>query len=417
MTIDKFIRRLTSLGLAIALFVLIAAYSIIGTVLPQGLQREFYIENYPSIGSAITTLQFDQVYSSWIFRILLFLFIVNLSGCTLKILPGQLKKIKGGYFPEPKSDAENLHMDNVDLEKFRGILKKKRYSIIQDENGFKATRHRIGNLGSSVTHLGIIIIILGSFIGNIYAQEGFFNMLPGDIKSFPEYGFSLKLDDFRLEYRENGSVDQYYSDLTILKPGVDNTSDTIWVNNPLKVDKVNFYQTSYGWASNLEISDITGENMQAGLLRNGESFFYQPGHLTVYLYGYFPNMTITSQGEPITMTEQELNPHYAVILYEFGNHVASEVLGPGQEFQYKEYKLAFMESELYTGITYRKDFGYNFVMIGSLLMTLGLILSFYYYPKHILVEEGSIKTITRQNTWGFNFQVRQMIEKSAEKEE
>ena len=137
MTIDKFIRRLTSLGLAITLFIFIAAYSIIGTVLPQGLQREFYIESYPSLGSVITTLQFDQVYSSWICRILLFLFIVNLSGCTLKILPGQLKRINKDHFPKPKADGDNLHAENMDLQKFRGILEKKRYAIVEDEKGFK----------------------------------------------------------------------------------------------------------------------------------------------------------------------------------------------------------------------------------------------------------------------------------------
>ncbi|MGM0396169.1 MAG: cytochrome c biogenesis protein ResB [Bacillota bacterium] len=416
MTIDKFIRRLTSLGLAIVLFILIAAYSIIGTVLPQGLQREFYIEGYPSLGNLITTLQFDQVYSSWVFRILLSLFIINLAGCTIRILPGQLRRMNKDYFPKPKVDGENLYAENMDLQKFRGILEKKKYKILQEENGFMATRHKIGNIGSSVTHLGIIVIMLGSFVGNIFAQEGFFNMLPGDIKSFPEYGFSIRLDDFRLGFRENGTVEQYYSDVTVLRPDGEDESDTLWVNNPLNVDKVDFYQTTYGWASNLEITGTEGES-QTALLRNGESYFYQPGHLTVYLYGYFPNMTITAQGEPITMTEQELNPYYAVILYEFGNHVASEILEPGQKFQYKDYELYFQDSTLYTGITFRKDFGYIFVVIGSFLLTMGLLFSFYLYPKHILVERESIRTITRQNTWGFDYQVKQMVEKSADKEE
>jgi len=148
MTIDNFIRRLTSLGLAITLFIFIAAYSIIGTVLPQGLQREFYMESYPSMGSIITSLQFDQVYSSWIFRILLFLFIVNLSGCTLKILPGQLKRMNKDHFPKPGPDGDNLHVENMDLQIFRGILEKKKFRIVEDEKGFRASKHRVGNIGS-----------------------------------------------------------------------------------------------------------------------------------------------------------------------------------------------------------------------------------------------------------------------------
>jgi hypothetical protein len=50
-------------------------------------------------------------------------------------------------------------------------------------------------------------------------------------------------------------------------------------------------------------------------------------------------------------------------------------------------------------------------------MTLGLIFSFYFYPKHIQVEENSIRTITRQNTWGFDYQVKQMVQQSTGKEE
>jgi len=33
------------------------------------------------------------------------------------------------------------------------------------------------------------------------------------------------------------------------------------------------------------------------------------------------------------------------------------------------------------------------------------------------VEENSVRTITRQNTWGFEYQVRQLVQQSVEKEE
>jgi cytochrome c biogenesis protein len=416
MTINKLIRYLTSLGLAIALFIMIAAYSIIGTVLPQGLQREFYIESYNSFGNIILALQFNQVYSSWIFRILLGIFMVNLVGCTLKIIPSQFARLKDAYFPQPKSDGESYELEGTKTIIFREILKRNRFKIIETESGFRASKDRIGSIGSSVTHLGIIIIVLGSFLGNMFAEEGFFNLVPGDIKAFPDYNFSMRLDDFYLGFRDNNTVEQYYSEVTILVPGQQGKKDKLWVNKPVKVQSLNFYQTSYGWASRMSIKDNSGEILESRLLRRGESYFYQPSHMTVYLYGYYPDFNITSQGEPLTMSEKELNPHYAVVIYQFNNHIGSYVLEPGQTIDMKDFTISFDDSVMYTGITYRKDFGYFFVLLGSFAMLLGLILSFYMYPKFVVVDNGRVTPITRQNSWGFNYQIKKMLAKSAERE-
>ena len=395
---------------------MIASYSIIGTVLPQGLQREFYIESYNSLGNIIMALQFDQVYSSWIFRIILGIFIANLVGCTIKILPSQFARLKDTYFPQPKHDGEYYEIGAGTSDSFRELLSKKRYKITNTESGFRASKDRLGSIGSSVTHLGIIVIILGSFLGNLFAEEGFFNLVPGDIKAFPDYNFSMRLDDFYLGFRENNSVEQYYSEVTVLRPGQEERPEKLWVNKPLKVDSLNFYQTSYGWASRLFIKDNSGEILDTKLLRSGESYFYQPSHTTVYLYGYYPDFNITSQGEPLTMSEKENNPHYAVVIYKFSDHIGSYVLEPGQTIDMKDYTISFNDSVMYTGITYRKDFGYFIVLAGSFLMLLGLGLSFYIYPKFISVENGRVTPITRQNSWGFNYQIRKLLAKVTEQE-
>lgn len=402
---------------AILLFILIATYSIIGTVLPQGLAEEIYIRDYPKIGSLIGTLQFDQVYSSWVFRILVGFFIVNLTGCTIKILPSQLKRMQKGYFMKASLDSENLYREDTDIKEFKSLLKKQRYYIEENENGFRASKDKIGNIGSSVTHLGIIIIVLGSFLGNIFAEEGFFNMLPGDIKGFPEYGFSVQLEDFRLAFRENKSVDQYYSDISILRPGQEPQKETLWVNKPIKINDLNFYQTSYGWGNDLSIKDNQGVELERKLLRNGESYFYEPEHVTVFLYGFYPDFFLTNAGEPITMSEKKDNPHYAVILYHLEETVGSYIIQPGEVISYHNVNISFEDSTLYTGLTYRKDFGYFFVVLGSLLLVLGLIFSFYFYPKHIIVDEESIRIATRQNPWGFNYSTKMLVAKSSMKGE
>lgn len=403
---------LTGLPLAIILLVAIAMYSIIGTVLPQGLSVEVYAERYPQFAPWISALQFDHVYTSFVFYVLLGLFVLNLIGCTLKIFPAQLRRLKQDYVMTPRISAEELFDSSINQEMFRSSLTKLRYSIQKTEDGFIASKHRIGHIGSSVTHLGIIVIIVGSIIGAIFAEEGFFNLMPGDVKSFPDYGFAIRLDDFYFGFRENGTVEQYYSEVSVLRSQQPEQTAKLWVNQPLSVDSLSFYQTSYGWASRVLITKNSGEEVMNIWLRKGESTFVQENHMTVYLYGFYPNFTITSEGEPLTMTEEMKNPHYAVILYEYGQHVGSYIVEPGQPIEREDFQITFQDSTLYTGLTYRKDFGYSFVVAGSAIMFLGLMFSFYFTPKQILMTTNSIKVVTRQNPWGLTYQIKKLVEAS-----
>lgn len=408
--IKRIFNFLTGLPFAIVLLLLIALYSVIGTVLPQGLSNEVYLTRYPKLASIILAFQLNKAYTSIFFYILLTFFIINLVGCTLKILPAQIKRFRGLQQVVPGSQALELYQEGLDLEKLKPRLQGNGFSIKEKEQGFLASRHLFGNLGSSITHLGIIIIILGALIGALFADEGFFNLMPGDVRSFPEYGFALRLEDFYLEFRETGVVEQYYSEVSILHSGQEEQKATLWVNNPLSVKPLNFYQTSYGWAGPLKIKNSQGEVVLAKMLRRGEDAFLTDEHLTVYLYGFYPNFTITQDGQPLTMTEELKNPHYAVVLYEYGQHIGSYILEPDQPILHKDYEISFGEGTLYTGLTYRKDFGYIFVLLGSLIMLLGLVLSFYFYPKQVVVTPQSVKVVSRQNAWGLNFKVKKIIE-------
>lgn len=400
---------LTSFKLAIVLFIIIATYSIIGTVLPQGAGTEFYLEKYNSFGSLIVLLQFNKVYSSIIFRFLLFIFLVNLIGCTLNLLPSQMKRLKDDFFLAPRPDSENLWEEGIEIQIFKDALLKKGYKIKDTENGFKAGKHRIGSIGSSVTHLGIVVILVGSFVGNMLAHEGFVNLLPGESKTFMEEGFALKVDDFYLGFREDGSTEQYYSELKIIENGEEVKSKKIWVNNPLNYKGLNFYQSSFGWVSDLIIKDSEGNILEEKILRNNEQSFYQPKHLTVYLYGFYPDFGVDQMGQPYSLTQRMTHPHYAVVLYEFNNYIDSYILEPNQPIKYEDIQIEFGNSRLYTGLIYRRDFGYYFVMLGCAFLFLGLFLSFYLYPKFVIVGDKSIYSVARQNSWGYNLEIKNIL--------
>lgn len=400
---------LTSLKFGIILFLIIAVYSIIGTIIPQGMDVEFYLHQYKTFGSLMVFLQFDHVYSSIIYIIIVFVFIINLVGCTLKILPVQLKKMKNTYVPAKGNNNTNLYENWMNIENIKEVLKKKKFKISDTEDGAYAVKHRMGHIGSSITHLGIVIIILGAVIGNMFVQEGFVSLVPGEKAEFKEHRFSIELNDFYMDYREDKSIEQYYSELTIYEDGQKIKNEKVWVNNPLNYNGIYFYQSNYGWASKFNIKDKDDNLLYESILKDNPHDFYEPENLTIFLYGFFPDFSMDSSGNPITLSQEVKNPAYAVVLYNEDGYVDSHIVSPGEPIGYNDIIIEFVDSVLYTGLTYRQDFGYYYVLVGSIILTLGILLSFYFYPKYILISSDCVMPVTRQNIWGFTVKIKRIL--------
>ena len=108
----RFIRReilpvLTDLRLAIVLLLVIALFSVSGTVIEQGQAPAFYQSNYPEHPAlfgflswkVIQVVGLDHVYRTWWFLSLLVLFGTSLTACTftrqLPALKANFLKLRG----------------------------------------------------------------------------------------------------------------------------------------------------------------------------------------------------------------------------------------------------------------------------------------------------------------------------------
>ena len=77
----------------IILLVIIALFSIIGTVIPQGNIENFYSENYSNFfANMILALDFDKVFSSWWYILLSLLLLINLFLCSVNRFKPIIKK-------------------------------------------------------------------------------------------------------------------------------------------------------------------------------------------------------------------------------------------------------------------------------------------------------------------------------------
>ena len=191
--ITSFIRKeflpvLTDLRLAIILLLIIAAFSIIGTVIEQGQSVAFYQENYPESPAlfgfltwkVIIILGLDHVYRTWWFLSLLIFFGASLTACTFtRQLPALKAARRWKFFDKPRRFQKLALSAEFDVEKddftsiknLTEILQKRRYKVFhEDNNKLYARKGIVGKLGPIVVHIGIVVILLGSILG---AMTGF----------------------------------------------------------------------------------------------------------------------------------------------------------------------------------------------------------------------------------------------------
>ncbi len=266
---------LSSLKLTVVTLLLLAATSILGTVIPQKLSSVQYQQYYGDKAQLIQWLQLDDMYHSVWFMALLGLFVLNLIICSLRRLPAVWRTVTR---PPLVADAALLRclphkaalqsVCSVDeaAKRLQPLLRR-RFSRPRQAVGPEleiclfVERRRYARFGAYVTHLAILLIILGALVGSWFGFDSFVSVMEGETVTqlsggegqVPvELGFGLRCDDFSVSYYEGSArIREYRSLLTILEDGQEVPGYTglpVVVNQPLHYRGLNFYQSSYGLA-------------------------------------------------------------------------------------------------------------------------------------------------------------------------
>ena len=278
----KIIRYLGNLQLAILLLLLIAILSSLGTVIEQEKSPVFYEINYPitkPILGIITSnliLRFglDHIYSSSWFILLLVLFGLSLLSCTLSRQVPSLKLAKLWQFFKQEQNARKFgitfKLTDVSLNEFSYLLRSESYNVVQEGPYLYAYKGLIGKIGPILVHASIICILLGSIFGvlggyvvqEIIPKGEIFhlqNIISSGPLSYVRQDFEGYVRDFKIAYSDEGIIDQFYSDVSILDNNLaPETKKTIFVNEPLRYAGITFYQTDWS------VSNVTVYTKELG---------------------------------------------------------------------------------------------------------------------------------------------------------
>lgn len=194
--------RLSSLKLALALLLALAALAAVGTfdLLPQRLAPEEYAERYGAAGPVLVWLGLDAFHTSLLYRLLIALFLANLAACGLKRGMAGFREAFGRGLP-----AESVELKTSEEEAARR-LSAAGYAILSAAP-LRARRRAFAFLGFPLVHLAIAPLVAGAFWGSVGGRIATQNVSVGrltdrmydwsarDERVMP---FALELREFRL---------------------------------------------------------------------------------------------------------------------------------------------------------------------------------------------------------------------------
>ena len=393
----RFIRRevlpvLTDLRLAIILLLIIALFSVSGTVIEQGQLPDFYQSNYPEHPAlfgflswkVIQVVGLDHVYRTWWFLSLLVLFGTSLTACTFtRQLPALKAAQKWKYYEEPRNFTKlalSAELEGVSLPSITPILQQKSYRIFQEKDDILyARKGMIGKLGPIIVHIGIVAILLGGIWGamtGFMAQEMISSGDTFQVKNIVDAGawssqdvlkdWSVRVNRFWIDYTPTGGIDQFYSDMSVLNnEGKEVNHEKIYVNKPLRYHGVVFYQTDWGISSvrvRLNKSPIFQLPM-AQLDTKGKG----------RLWGtWIPTKPDLSEG--VSLLAKDLQG--MVLIYDAQGKLINTVRA-GMSIPVNGVNLQILDVMGSTGLQIKFDPGIPIVYTGFALLMLGVVMSYF----------------------------------------
>ena len=416
------IQFLSSVKLAIILIIIITLASILGTFIPQQRSIAEYAARYDQFSSLLIRLEITNLYHSWWYIILLFLFSLNILVCTLTRFTPKLRR---SFRPKKEFEKKNLQTAKINyrstknwaLEQTEEGIKKAlssrhyRTKVNKKENRtyFLARKRMLGLFGSDVVHLGLLIILIGGIISGVTGFGANINISEGQTVPVLNADFKLRLEKFETEYWPNGSVKDWKSTVTVLENENPILTKTVEVNHPLSHKGFVFYQSTYGWDwgnASLEIwakKNTDPDFSKKIMLRLGEKAVLEGENIEISLLNFVPDFILNERNQVTTRSLKPNNPAAFLEGWQDGEKIFSGwIFANYPDFARMhsdvetdlKFELKGFEAAQYSGIQMSKDPGVNFIWAGCIILMMGLCLAFFWLPREIkiLVEEAQGKT-------------------------
>jgi len=376
------LRLLSSVKLTIPLLLGLAVVSIYGTILPRTMNLD-----------GMEVSRYELFYQAPLFRLFLALLALNLAVCTWRTIARNLADLP--RFSGLLEREENLTQRQA-LGSARKVgllerdLQQAGYATLRTEQGIIGRKGRPGRWGSTIVHVSVLTVMLGAllaetgFVGtlNIYVGDSSRTVLDWDTMADHDLGFTFRLDHFEPIY--------YPLDLrfALIDPSTDAELATVTTREG---ETVELPDTGY----RAEVRKFIPEQklLILGIYRQGQ--YLGEYHATPNEWRASKDINLGVKIVPTGYRDPLLKQlHSEVSIIEGGRVIRQGVIEVNTPLTHRGvaiYQTAYSRDKFgswYAGFQFSKDPGEPLVWLGSITLSLGLMLAF-------LVPYRSVALVSR----------------------
>jgi len=418
---QRFFRSLADLRFAIAILLIIASFSIIGTVIEQDQSIETYKLNYPLTNRVFGFLSWDiilrfgldHVYKTWWFISFIIMFGVSLLTCTiLQQLPALKISRRCQFFRTPQQFQRlkiSTQLSHSNFHKLLAKIKETQYSVFHQKNIIYAYKGLIGRIAPIIVHFSMILILIGTIVGSVNgfkAQEiipktetfHIQNILSnGQVTLIPKV--STRVNDFWITYTKQTTINQFYSDISILNTdGNEIDRKTIFVNSPARYRGVNYYQTDWNLIG-LRIENQDSKILQYPLVNFGNV------QNKIWIT-WIPETLDFDAGIILLMDNLQ---GYCSVYNEFGEFLGNLELN---EQITSTFPITLIDILSSTGLQIKTDPGIPLIYTGFFFLMLSTLISYITYSQIWIIQDNKkifIGGTTTRATFDFEIEFFKLI--------
>ena len=408
--LNKVWKFFTSIKLTIILLISIAATSIIGTLIPQNENPAAYVKAFGDFAFQLfSILGLFDMYHSWWFQTMILLLTANIVVCSIDRLSATWKII---FAKNPSFRVDRFRGlknketfdDTRSLEQLKELYlpllgRKFRHRCLETtEAGFSifGEKGRWTRLGVYVVHASVIFLLIGGLIGSIFGFDGYANIPEGEAVNSIRIGngdntlpldFQIRCDSFAVSFYDSGMPKEYRSGLTILKDGQPVVQKDIIVNDPLRYNGVNMFQSSYGQLppnqATLNITSAKTGKVYSKKAVVGEAVVLPEQMGTFVLDGLESSASFRGQniGDALRGTLRPAEGESVAVLLPL-RFPSFDKMRRGEQ----AISVAELKPRYYTGLQVTRDPGVGLVYLGFILMILGCYVTFFMSHQQVCVE-------------------------------
>lgn len=417
--IDRVWRFFCSVRAAIWEIAFLALLVLIGTLRGSSVPR-LLADRVPATGPLVERWYAWDVFHSLLFMALLALLAVAIAiGGMINRVPGIWKTIahptittSRGFLrsASPSARIEALTEPGELIEQISTMLKQRRYRVLTMRVGedvhLYADKNRYAKLGTFPFHIALILIMIAGILGAQYGfRETEFIVPEGENRPILHgTDLSIRLDRFDDTYVESGAPAEYTSHITLLDDGEPVDQGSITVNHPLTYRDVVIYQTSFGQAVQLRVSDLANNVLyegavELGLFRSSDNADAPAGVLELREAGV--NLSIIApdanprnnpEADTLNLADQQL---YVKAQYLSPNGTRTDVdrvLDVRQTAEIGPVRVEFLRETRFTLLQVARNPAIPLFVAASVLLLGGLAVTFYFPHRRI---RGIVSPATR----------------------